>query len=88
MPKRTLSDSYRFPGFKPKIAVRGVFGDSHARIIQLVRQGKKLSAVSAGRPTGRSTTTRLDRYETSPVVPAAFISNWTSDVSVAGGAAR
>ena len=37
-----LIDTYRFPGFKPLATVRGIFGDPKARVIRLVRRGKKL----------------------------------------------
>lgn len=88
MPKRTLSDSYRLPGFKPKRAVQGVFGDSHARIVTLVRQGKKVSAVSVEQPIGRSTITKAGWSGIFPAAPTVFTSNWTSGVSSAGGAAK
>ena len=29
---RGLEDTFRFPGFRPKAAVRGIFGDHKARI--------------------------------------------------------
>jgi len=41
MRKKTLSDSYRFPGFTPQRTVVGIFGDSYARVIRLTRRGKK-----------------------------------------------
>lgn len=43
---RRLTDSYRFPGFKPCERILGVFGDSKARIVRLERTGKKLSAAA------------------------------------------
>jgi len=41
---RRLLDAYRFPGFRPQATVKGVFGDPKARIVTLVRRGKKQSA--------------------------------------------
>ena len=43
---KRLLDAYRFTGFRPQELVRGVFGDSKARIITLVRRSKKQSARS------------------------------------------
>ena len=38
---RRLWDTYRFPGFRPQHTVSGIFGDPKARVIRLVRRGKK-----------------------------------------------
>lgn len=46
---RKLWDAYRFPGFRPAQNVTGIFGDPKARVIQLVRRGKKQSAEPAVR---------------------------------------
>src|SRR5260370_10262631 len=37
---RRLVDVYRFPAFRPRAAVRGVFGDPKVRIVRLERRGK------------------------------------------------
>ncbi|MDP2815083.1 MAG: hypothetical protein Q8O19_00205 [Rectinemataceae bacterium] len=42
--KRRLLDEYRFSGFRPRAEIKGVFGDSKARIIRLERRQKKLYA--------------------------------------------
>jgi len=86
--QRRLSDSYRFPGFKPKQTVTGIFGDPHARVVTLVRQGKKLSVVSAEYPAGLSMIERSDGFATSPAVIPASTWNWRSGVSSAGGAGK
>ncbi len=39
---RRLDDTFRFPGFRPEATVRGIFGDPKARIVRLLRRGKKL----------------------------------------------
>jgi hypothetical protein len=52
---RRLSDSYRFPGFRPLQTVVGFFGDPHRRIIRLVRRSKKRRVASAGGCTEAST---------------------------------
>ena len=70
---RRLTDGYRFPGFKPREQVSGMFGDPKARIVRLVRTGKKLSAEVAGRQTEASTTARQGEYVTSPLAMHASI---------------
>ena len=42
---KRLTDAYRFPGFTPSETVKGVFGDPKARVIELKRRQKKLSAL-------------------------------------------
>lgn len=44
--KRRLLDEYRFPGFRPRAEVEGVFGDSKARVIRLERRQKKRCAAA------------------------------------------
>ncbi len=83
-----LSDSYRFPGFKPKEAITGIFGDSRARIVHLVRQGKKLYVVSAGHAIGLSMTESSDGCGISPAAIPASTWNWKSGASSAGGAGK
>lgn len=56
--KKSLTDTYRFPGFRPDPQVRGCFGDPKARILRLVRWGKKRSAARAGDHIGRFTIAR------------------------------
>jgi hypothetical protein len=85
---RRLSDSYRFPGFKPKQAVIGIFGDPHARVVTLVRQGKKLYVVSAEQVAGLSMIESSEGFGTSPAAIPASTWNWRSDASSAGGAGK
>lgn len=51
---KKLLDEYRFPGFRPKAAIKGKFGDNKARIIQLIRCQKKLSAAVVEQGAGAS----------------------------------
>ena len=37
---KTLSDLFSFPGFRARSKLKGVFGDSPARIVTLVRRQK------------------------------------------------
>ena len=46
-PRRRLSDSYRFPGFRPLQTVVGIFGDPGVRVVTLVRRSKKRPAACA-----------------------------------------
>jgi hypothetical protein len=47
MAKKRRTESYRFPGLRPREQVSGVFGDPKARVVRLERTGKKLSAALA-----------------------------------------
>ncbi|MFB3115200.1 MAG: hypothetical protein ACE1ZW_04400, partial [Nitrospirales bacterium] len=55
---RRLADAYRFPGFRQRATVRGVFGDAKARVLRLQRRGKngvrhlRPSALGVLRPQG------------------------------------
>jgi hypothetical protein len=86
--KKTLYDSYQFRGFTPQRSVIGVFGDPHARIIKLNRQGKKQHAVFAARSTDLFTTIRSAGSATFPVATRASIWNYRYGASCAGAAAR
>src|SRR5436190_1298382 len=65
--QRRLEDAYRFIGFRPEPRVRGVFGDPKARIVRLVRRGKKRTAELVVDVNALSTTARPVGYATSPV---------------------
>jgi len=86
--QRRLLDAYRFPGFCPQAVVKGVFGDPKARVVTLVRRGKKLSAAAAAGSSRAGTTAKSDGYATFPAATNAF--GWTSKsaASPAGAAAR
>jgi len=86
--KRTLSDVYSFKYFKPKKTLRGIFGDPHARIITLMRQGKKLYAVPAVPSIGPGMTARSTGFGTCPAAIPASTWKWSYDASSARSAAR
>jgi len=86
--RRTLSDLYCFPGCKPKSIVHGVFGDSHARVIKLVRRGKKLLVGYAALFIGHIVRGRSVWFGISPAVVPEFISNWRFGTSSVEGAAK
>ena len=73
--RKTLLDEYRFPGFRPKARVRGIFGDPKARIVCLERTGKKRCAEHAVRFIGLSTIARVAKFETFRA--GMFESLWT-----------
>jgi hypothetical protein len=62
-----LADAYTFPGFRPLQRVQGMFRDSSARLVILVRRGKKLSVAPAARRIAAGTIGGDDRYGTCPV---------------------
>lgn len=68
---RRLLDAYRFPGFRPQATVKGVFGDPKARIVTLVRRGKKRRAAAAVTRSRAGTTARNDVFATCPAATRA-----------------
>ena len=74
--QRRLEDAYRFIGFLPEPKVRGIFGDPKARIVRLVRRGKKRTAEPVGGVNELFTTARPVEYATSPV--ATLGCTWSS----------
>jgi hypothetical protein len=67
--------------------MHGIFGDPHAQVIKLVRQGKKLLAGYAAQLVEPIVLAKSDWFAISPAEATGFISNWKSGVSFAGGAA-
>jgi transposase len=59
--KRSLLDAYRFPGFRPRARIKGIFGDPQSRVIRLERRQKKRCAVGVAPCTGVSTKVRRIR---------------------------
>jgi hypothetical protein len=74
-PKHIL-DAYRFPFFRPLEKIRGLFGDSKARIITLVRRSKKQSATPVAELNPVGTTRSSDEFAIFPVATHEFI--WRS----------
>jgi hypothetical protein len=88
-PKRKrLLDAYRFPFFRPLEKIRGIFGDSKARIITLVRRSKKRSAMPVAELTATGTTRGFDGFATSPVATHASIWRSRFDGCCVGTAAK
>ena len=74
--KRQLRDEYRFPGFGPRAEIKGIFGDSKARVIRLKRIQKKRYAGVVERFIGVITTRRYVGYGIYPVEMHGFTWKW------------
>jgi hypothetical protein len=81
---RRLSDAYRFPGFRTLQRVHGIFGDPHARLIRLVRRGKKRFAAPAERFISAGTTGDCAEREICPAAATGSTWSWRCDGSIAG----
>lgn len=82
---KRLLDAYHYPGFRPKAKIKGIFGDSRARIIELVRRQKKRSAGVVEQVTGVSTTRKYGESGTFLVEKCESTWKWQFAVSFAGG---
>ncbi len=86
--KRKLLDEYRFPGFRPKAEVKGIFGDPKARVIRLERTQKKQYVDVVARSIGVITTRRCDGYGIYHVGMQGYIWKWRFDGYYVGSAAK
>ena len=86
--QRRLWDTYRFPGFRPRATVQGVFGDPKARVVRLDRRGKKRFAAAAVISSAVGTIASEDGFATWRVEIIESI--WTSKCaeSIARGATK
>lgn len=82
--KRRLLDEYRFPGFGPRAEIKGIFGDSKARVIRLKRIQKKRYAGVVERFIGVITTRRSVGYGIYPVEMHGFTWKWRCGEYYAG----
>jgi hypothetical protein len=85
---RRLWDTYRFPGFRPEHTVSGIFGDPKARVIRLVRRGKKRLVVFVALFIKRFTTARREEFGTFPAGILASTWRWRFEEWLAEGAKR
>jgi len=85
---KQLSDLYRFPGFSPEHTLSGIFGDPRARVIALIRRGKKLFVVPVAGSIIPPTTGRSAWFATCPVARCGFIWKWRSAGSLVEGAGK
>jgi len=72
---RRLADAYTFPGVRPLARVFG-YSATAARLVTLVRRGKKRSVGAAASFTAAGTTAVAAAYGICPAVVTAF--TWTS----------
>jgi len=79
--KRWLLDEYRFPGFRPRAKIQGVFGDPKARVIRLERRQKKRHAAVAISCIGVPTTRQSGGYGTCPAGMPEYTWRWWSGAS-------
>jgi hypothetical protein len=85
---RKLWDTYRFPSFRPEPIIAGIFGDPKARVIRLIRKGKKQFVEPAGRFMRPFTTERPAEFETSLAAIPASTWRWKSVGWIAGRAGK
>ncbi len=86
--KRQLLDEYRFPGFRPRAGIKGIFGEPRAYVITLERSQKKLYAAAVARYIGVSTTRRFDVFGTYHAERSTSIWRRRSGVYCAGDVGR
>ena len=79
---KRLLDEYRFPGYRPRSAVKGIFGDHQARIITLVRRQKKLCVAVVGRRIRVSMTGKFGWSEIYRAVMPESIWPWRCGESI------
>jgi hypothetical protein len=85
---KRLTDSYRFPGFKPKQILTGIFGDSKARVIKFNRIEKKHVVQIAVENIKGTMTEKSVLSGIFPVEIRGFFSNWRFVVLNAGAAGK
>ena len=85
---KRLWDLYRFPGFYPEHTISGIYGDPKARVIGLIRRGKKQSAEPVVVSTIPSTTEESEEFEIFPVETCGSTWTWRSVGSSVAGVGR
>jgi hypothetical protein len=83
-----LWDAYHFPGFSPEHTLSGIFGDPRARVIRLIRRGKKPFAIPVVSSIALSTTGRPAGSAICPVPTSAFTWKWKSAEFLVEGAGK
>ncbi len=78
--KKTFNDLYSFPGFRARSKLTGIFGDSPARLVTLVRCKKKWNAAHAAQPVIASTIARC--IGSAMLIPEARGCTW--NLTIAG----
>lgn len=86
--KRRLLDEYRFPGFRPRSEIQGIFGDPKTRVIRLERTQKKLHVVAAEKFIGIITTKQHAESGICPAEMPGYTWKWKSGVFSARGVGK
>jgi hypothetical protein len=86
--KRGLLDEYRFPGFRPRPYIQGIFGDPKARVIRLERRQKKRHADVVAPYIGVITTKRYGESGTCLAGRHGYTWKWKSGGFSVNGATR
>ncbi len=77
---KTIRSLFAFPGFTAKSKLVGVFGDRHARVIQLKRRKKQPSVLAVATGAGSVTIRRSCGYVISRLPVGG--STWSSSAGV------
>jgi len=85
---KQLWDLYRFSGFSPEHTLSGIFGDPQARVIALIRRGKKRFVAPAAVSIIPATTGKRAEFGTCPVGRCVFIWTWRFAESLVEGAGK
>jgi len=85
---KRLWDAYYFPGFSPEHALSGIFGDPRARVIGLIRRGKKLFVGRVVIFISATTTGKSGGFATCLVEKCGFIWTWRFAEWLVEGAGR
>jgi hypothetical protein len=85
---RRLVDEYQYPGFRPSSKIKGVYGDSNAVMIRLVRRQKKRHVDVAERVRATFMIIKPRGFETCPVAISGFIWPWRFGGWIAGSVAK
>jgi len=82
--KTTLNELYSFPGFRANNRLKGLFGDSQSRIVELKRRQKKQFAAYVAEAIGLITIPGYTVFETLEQAECGFIWNLNTAESSAG----
>lgn len=85
---RLLLDAYRFPGFRPGLEVKGIFGEPGARVIKFTRREKKQRVGGAAKCSAIGTTGKSGESATNPAAICGSTWIWRSEGFTVDGAAR
>jgi hypothetical protein len=85
---KRLWDLYRFPGFSPEHNLSGLFGDPRARVLGLIRRGKKRFVAAVAASIIPTTIEKPAEFATCLVERCGFFSKRRSVEWLAEGAGK